>query len=613
MTPQEFKEALKKRGSYDPQTLPHPPQSKFWGRVFRAMYPHWVGVMPTSIIKAFPNESLEQTQYHSDIHTSKTKPQLWQAIRDVKRVMMGDGMSIEGDVVLMDTLNRLRFGEAKTSFDKYMWDIAYPRRVLDPNGVLAIIPKPTQPNEPLQLDLKLFNSDYIEFVGVMGDEEVIILKDGSREQFYYIFTKNEVLYHKRNKSSNKWETDYIYIHNNNDFGVYVLGGREHTSYDVDTDREVVYFESDFGDSVGVMEDFERQNSQIQASTITTLYPFRIVRGMECDVCEGKGYVEEYRNERSGEIKGDHHHHHSNNTYLEYEEMEVDEGSDGQKYYEDFMDTHRKTCQKCGGTGTLPISQLDSLIIAPKSNNPFVDDSNNTNDNLGSDFIAFVSPPVEPIRELREQKNETKKELEESLNLTKPSKFAESGVSKEKDREGKKTMLKSISDSMAMLMEKTLKGIYKYTTLTPNPTALQEIKVTTPSNFEIKSLADLEEEMYKDFEKKDLGIRWENKKNYISQKYGSNSQQLEREKLVFEFTQGLYLYTAKELLELEGMGLIEREDFIKATKTPAWIIYTYSPEKTKDQIFRELEELTTQSIPQPPAQLPPPLDLRGGEE
>lgn len=611
MTPQEFKTYLDKKGVYDPRQFPYPLPSKFWGRVYNSMYPHWVGTMPTSIVKAFPNESREQTQYRSDIHTSKTKPQLWQAIRDVKRVMMGDGMSIEGGSVLMDRLTALKFGEDKVGFNDYIWNIVYPRRVLDPNALLAIIPKPTQPNEPLTLDLRVLNSEYIEFVGVIGEDKVVIVRDGRKQDFYYIFTQNEVLYHKKDRETNKWNTEYIYIHNNDDLGVYVLGGQPHTSYDKSTDREVSYFESDFGDAVGVMQDLERQNSQIQASTITTLFPFRIVRGMECEVCDGKGYIE-YRNERSGEIKHPHQPNHDNqNNYADFEEIEVDEGADGQNYYDDFNRMHRKTCQKCGGTGTLPISQLDSLIIAPKSNNPFTD-GQAKEDDLGNDFIAFVSPPTEPIKELREQKNETKRELEESLNLTKPSKFAESGVAKEKDREGKKTLLKGISESMGRLMENTLKGMYKY--FNPNgtpPKSLQQIQVTTPTNFQIKSLADLEEEMYKDVEKKDLSTRWESKKNIVSQKFGSNSPQMEREKLVFEFTQGLYLYTAKELLELEGMGVIEREDVVKAIKTPAWMVYIYSKEKNKEAIFSELNQLTQQSIPQPPPSNPPPLDF-GGE-
>lgn len=609
MTPQEFKTELDKMGVYDPRSFPSPLPSKFWERVYNSMYPHWVGAMPTSILKAFPNESKEQTQYRSDIHTSKTKPQLWQAIRDVKRVMMGDGMGIEGDSVLMDRLNSLRFGEDRVSFVDYIWNIVYPRRVLDPNALLAIIPKPTEPNQPLILDLRIFNSEFIEYYGMIGEEKVVIVRDGKKKDFYYIFTKNEVLSHK--KQTNNWVTDYVYIHKNNDLGVYVLGGQTHTSYDKDTDREVTYFESDFGDAVGVMEDLERQNSQIQASTITTLFPFRIVRGMDCEVCDGKGFIE-YRNEISGEIKSHHNHDHSQKDFLDYEEIEVGIGEDGQKYFDDFTQTHRKTCQKCGGTGTLPISQLDSLIIAPKSTNPFTDGMADKDD-LGNDFIAFVSPPTEPIRELREQKNETKKELEESLNLTKPSKFAESGVAKEKDRDGKKTLLKGISESMGRLMENVLRGMYKY--FNPNGVttqSLQQIQVTTPSNFQIKSLADLEEEMYRDLEKKDLGTRWQNKQNIIAQKYGANSPQMEREKLILEYTQGLYLYTAKELLELEGMGLIEREDVVKALKTPAWMVFTYSKEKNKNQIFTKLNNLTQQSIPQPPSPTPPALDLGGDE-
>ena len=147
MDPIEFQGWLDKMGGVN--ALPKPTPSIFWEEVVCDIEPHYNGTMPIAVIDAFPNETTEQHTYRCKAHRSQTKPKLWQAIADVKRALLGDNYGVELGGGLASFLQGERFGEERVSLSSYVWDVVYPRRVLDPNGLLAVIPIPSEGPYPI--------------------------------------------------------------------------------------------------------------------------------------------------------------------------------------------------------------------------------------------------------------------------------------------------------------------------------------------------------------------------------------------------------------------------------------------------------------------------------
>ena len=291
------------------------------------------------------------------------------------------------------------------------------------------------------------------------------------------------------------------------------------------------------------------------STLNTVFPLRVVKGLECTVCDGDGY-KEYREPVEGEIKEIHHH----SPYT----------------YDEFTGTahkiERKDCTQCRGKGVLHLSPLDGILIAPPTSNPYVDGNtsvgnNSSSGNIANEYVGYSSPDVAPIVELRTQKEGADKAVDECLNLTKPSKFAESGVSKEKDREGKTTQLKDISDSMTRLIECTLYSMAKYLFINTaeREVELEAINVIPPTNFSIKSAAEIEAELFTNLLLKPDSLRFKQHKELLSKRFKEGDEVNLIDDIAFSYTGGLYLKTLEELKTLEGLQYITQNDAIKAVR------------------------------------------------
>ena len=125
MNPQQFAEWLNmqfKGGKGQINGLPTPIQMKWWNRVVDGMFPHYYGVIPQAIRDAFPNETQHQWQYRVNIHESMTEDQLWQAISDVKRLIMSDKFAIESEQGIRSFINQKTFGHQKNqNFERFIF------------------------------------------------------------------------------------------------------------------------------------------------------------------------------------------------------------------------------------------------------------------------------------------------------------------------------------------------------------------------------------------------------------------------------------------------------------------------------------------------------------
>jgi hypothetical protein len=593
MNEQEFAIWLKHftgRENANVANLDYPVEYKYWNEVYEGIFPHFYGFMPSAIREAFPNESYDQLEYRLRIHRSMTKSELWQAIFDVKRILMGDKFTIKTGLELNGFLSMTKFGSDKKQlpFEKYMWDIVYPRRVLDPNAILAVIPVPSEnQNESVDIDLRIFSHFDIKYCS----DDMVIVNDPNQtsgtDQFYWVFTTSDILIAEL--IDNQWTVRTWYTHNNGKTGVEFLGGLHMTMSDYYTHEDICYFESDFSYAVPIMDKLERKDNQLESSTLNTVFPLRVTQGLNCETCKGKGVIDK-RDPITGDI------------------CYIDENSP-------YPIAETTSCKKCSGSGTIVLGALDGIVATPKNNDTFDDEAANVG-KIGDRFVQYVSPDVSSIVELRTQENDTEVRVSEVLNITKPSKFAESGVAKEKDREGKFTKLKDISDGMTALIWSTLDTMIKYRNISPQSrqAELESLQVLAPEDFQIRSVTELQDEYLKDLEKKPLSIRIRQHKELLSKRFKEEDDIHMLDDIAIAYTGGLYLYPLDELEKLFNMGVITRDDVIRATRVSAILhnlkmMGMITMDDSVQQIIAkldeaflpllEVEEEFTQAIPTPP--------------
>ncbi len=560
MNIQEFLDWLKVRTEQENGTmganvllLPKPVQAPYWAKVIADMRPHYYGEMPPAIFDAFPNETPQQHIYRLKIHESTTKELLWQAMSDVKRLVMSDKFAIESGAGLKPLIDSAIFGQSqKMSFEAFIFNTVYPRRVLDPNAILATIPitDPNDQSKPVGIDLRMFASgDILHF-----SKQVVIVFDRHKTseapkgvEVFRVFTLSHQIEVISTETDGKIvfsiDPTATYPHLSNDLGVTVLGGREITIFDIDLKIDITYYTSDFGCAVSQMNILERTDNQLHAITLRVIYPHMVTQGIKCeaDGCSS-GFVQ-VRN-KDGELK------------FKYADSPNPEPLE-------------EACGRCGGKGTISLSVLDNITITPPNNDIYNTDGTlkDVSGNIADKIIGFASPDVSSVKILMEQKEASKIGVTEALNLVKPSKFAESGVAKEKDREGKSTALQDISDSMAILALNTLTSIasLRFLNTTERKEEIEAIRIIQPEDFEIKPVEELASEFFDNLLNKPLALRWMQYNQLLLKRFKNNPEMIVLNNIAFAYTNGLHLETQTELANKVSAGFITRDEAIKALK------------------------------------------------
>lgn len=506
-----------------------PPMAEKWAEVSKAITPHLKGVMPNAIAQAFPNETKEQLQYRKNVHRSETTDMLWQAIDDVKATAMGDRFRIEYSERMAAIIDNKTFAGWPLSY--YFWDVVYPLRVGDPNGMLAVIPI-TSEDQTVRLDfeLKPFRSDAILHVS----DQAVILGDETKK-FRWVFTANDI---------SKWYSDdrieVIYVHNFNDFGIYLLGGRIKT--DIGTDSRMhTYYDSDFAKVVPIMDKIEVLDNQLTSCTNTNVFPIRIVREVNCTACNGTGQVD--KRDANGQL-----------CFIEKDSPL------GHK----IKTVEKCDCTTCKGKGTISLGALDQIVVPKK----VVSSTEQAEANIAlNDYLSYVAPSTEASKELREQLADKTAKLAKSLNLAQASDQAQSGVSKRYDREGKYSQLHSIALGMERLINSTLRMIAKYLFFNESEreTELSQILVSAPASYEIMTESEAEEAYSENLSEKPIGMRIKQYMHLISIRYKHNPSHIALERMAIKLTNGDYLRSIDELSTLNATGVISSQDMRRAIK------------------------------------------------
>jgi len=566
-----------KSGEGKVTSLSRPIASKYWAKVVYDISPHYYGFLPDAIRKAFPNETSHQYEYRCNIHESMTRDQLWQAISDVKRLIMSDKFAIEVDTGLKEIISLNKFGHmGNQNFESFVFNSVYPRRVLDPNALLACRAVPSEDlSKPVEIILQMFPSmDIIKF-----EKDLVIVYDRKYTkktgmETYLIFTKTHQLMHvKVNNSS--WTTVELYNHDSGMLCVGPLGGKELTVFDNSEQCMVTYFESDFSYVVNKMNTLERKNNQLEAATLRVVFPHMVTQGLKCETCDGEGKVF-IRDEETGGITKTHHHQpHYTKVKGTGQDLLIETSSDHGEFfgvgdhplYEQFH-SKKEVCTSCGGSGKIALSVLDNITVTPPNNEIFDQEGNlKVTGGIAEKIIGFASPDISSVQELRTQTENSMMMVSEALNITKPSKFAESGVSKEKDRDSKKTKLQDISDGLTTLSVQTLEGIASLVFLDTGTRQLEKssIKIVQPQDFEIKPIEELEKEYFSNLENKPIVLRRKQFRELLLKRFKNDHVVAVLDDLAFMYTKGLHLMTQKELSDMEMTGLITRANAIKAIR------------------------------------------------
>lgn len=537
-----------------------------WAAAKDALQPHINGEMPSIINATFPNEGADMLAWRQRIYRSKTQGLLQKAITGVRANVI-EKITYDCEQRLAAYLNAARFKGMATdkalNFNEFMREFYYSARVKDPNAVIAIKQKPiTQTevtNEP-DLQLEIYPSSDI----VIKTNEMVIVQlpysGGDNYTASYRFFglyMQAVIYINKNSEA---EIISIQPNDNGVCPVCFLGGAI-TTKEISKDAhiqtglitfwgfnstnpqlQVDYFSSDFAYAAPLMDETETTAQQAAVSRTYTSNPLMVCRELECGTCEGKGTIKKIN--QDGTFVLDEHNH-----------------------------LIQQVCPSCNGSGTKnPLS--NGIITVPHSVDMHGELTNLNS--IANGYVAYVSPPVQNTQQAEETADKCRKQLEDELNISATNfNFAQSAESKKEGRKQKEEQLKEIAASVARVYYFLL---YNFSLFLSNAgrnnsrqQMIEAIKVNLPTQFIQVGADELEREFIAvqanlSNEQRDIERRtiMKNKKPALADKIDLYFN------LCWELTNGAWLYTTTEILDLMATGVLTNEDKIKAIKLPPYI-------------------------------------------
>ena len=556
-----------------------------WEEAHERIEPHLQGEMPKAIREAFPNESLRQFEYRKKNHRSQTQSKLNQAIANVKRIVMMGGFSINWGDKMSEWAKIARFEGFE--FLSFFFNIVYPFRVGDPNGIIAVIPQdvafagefqdPKILAKPREVDIELFE---FECIRVFKKDMIVIEKD---DNMLYIFQPNvfTIVYLPENAKEDA--TIFEFKHEAGMLA-YPLGGMPNYIEDAEKNEPRIYFVSDFDFAVSSMDTLERLNNMQMSSFLPGAFATRITKDLDCNTCGGKGEVQ--KRNADGSIC----------VVLAKDEL-------GNSWEHDEW----IVCGGCQGKGTISLSPLDNINI-PKNTDIFGKDANNMS-NIGNAIMTYVSPSVDIFKLQIDSVKEANLECDRVLNITKQSNQSESGTAKEKDREGLYTQLKGIADSMKNLMLRIGLDIINIRFISKAGEAeklaeLDSFNIVSTDDYALRSPDEVQGAMLNNIDKKPIFVRQSEYIEYLNAQYKMIPNVVLAAKLAFKLTNGNVRRTPEELKNLLLQNVITESDVRKAINSEPIILQLLDDGKSEQQITQELDTIIAALAPAPPIPIIP---------
>lgn len=444
------------------------------------MQRHYEGKVPKALLEAFPNEEKVILDYRKKIGQPLTRGVLLKAIDEIWRLFSGSRYSVE-----------IKEKEFETYVNQPNWDgmslvqwifrVGYACRVVDANGYLVLVPTGeglTNPNVRVGVDFCFVGSKYI----VEETPELLAWREvkneflpGQNATVYYM--TDEVFAKSVPGKEGEGELELIYAHNAERFMGVKLGGR--TVIEMEHGKPVRREISDFTHALALMNSLQVLDNQYISVTLATCFPHRFIQGVPCGTCSGTGL-----------------------------ETTLTEGGE--------QLTH--TCHTCkGAKQVFPLSPLLGYFINPAPPGVTPEERSAMAERKP---IEFAGPDISTIQFLAERRDKLKMELDQTLDIQKAQNFAQSGVSKEQDRQPGYIQISRIADYWFGVV---LKGVLEMAQIyyQPIPAKRGAISVAAPVSFDIKNESDLLAEFVEMYASAPAIIRYPAFNDYIRKRFAND--------------------------------------------------------------------------------------------
>lgn len=519
------------------KTLQSPPKyKKEWEKRFKEMSVHMRGDVPVDLIETRrPNEEEAVKEFRKEVYQPITKSVFKRSLNKIQRIFAHANYSPVLPRSLSDYLKSHTFNNQP--FDEFVSQHVIRRMIEDPNGYLVWLPGGKGITDPTkQVDPHPVMIYSRDIVYV--DDDVITWKES--DDLYRTLTIEGYYQHIRDtKDKTKYYLEVIYEHQMGMLPAIVLGGEA---------EEEGYYESFFNAAIPFANEAARQFSDWQAVMITSAFPYRTETFTECDYpkCMGQGWW--YTDENNDEIE---------------------------------------VCPVCKGTGHKPHTSPYGVFIREQKQLGETQDT--------SPLIEFTSPASDILefsgKTWRDLLLEARKALHDDI-----VDEAQSGVAKIVDREDFYAFLSQIAENVYdSIIQRSLEIIYHYIDINGS----DEIIVTKPASFTVKTEQDLVEELGIMMEKKaPVTIVKEVLKDLTKKRFGDNKLISRKTDFLLTFDPLITMdMTIKSQLAAAGY-----DDLVKASIYAPQIIDEmlidnpdlfsdgYNYKKVKDELLKRLSEI-----------------------
>lgn len=556
--------------------FPRPAALKWWAREFESMARHTQKRDAQGLIKKTrPNEPEDVHKYRVGIFEHITNQAIIRAINNLQRIFSQTKATIKTDDETREYLTAKNFDGL--TFKTFVNQRLLNRMIDDPNGLLVWWPDQvgdiTKKVEPVPLlvlssDIQHMTREYVSFLS----PEKSMVEVGKQGQVmdgnvYYIIDKDEgyfKLIQVGKKEKNKYSLEPYYQQKFNDLPVITLGG-ESTSELSNPDnkgqkKEIHFLTSYFSGFVPFANEVIRGFSDYQAAKLTSAYPIREMDGIECDECNGKGYIED-REEVTNKLLS------------------------------------KSTCGSCQGTRLrIPSSPYGVILRKPAGQNVLEGEVQM------KEAMRYITPPVDILKFMSEDWKENLLLAEKALSLNYIDE-AQSGVAKEIDRESLTAMIDRIGTNLYL-------NIYRNTILILQTLRtrgkIQEVEIIMPNTFRLRSEADLVDELTKLIEKDaSIALILEVNRELTRKRYAGDETVIKAVDILSLYDP-FFVYPLEKRMDLYAAGAILWEEYRKSLFSYSAIMEIARQDKQKfledtyDSIAAQLDTILAPKISRPGA-------------
>lgn len=542
MTAAEFSQWVVQFGGV--YNIPKHPFKQKWAEIYNEIAPHYYGNVPKILEKTFPNEDERIAEYRQEVYQAKTESCVTEFTNKLSRLMQDSKYSV---VYQSEPMKQFMGGLMVEGefFTDYFLSKFPSKRMLDPNGVFLAYPTGQgveNSNVAVDISFKFIESKYIDFIDL--DEKVLIyrapkyankyksvsaLNTNQAVQYISYVVTDEFYGYIEVDAQGDAETKYLvvtYEHNLGALPFVVLGGRP-LSEDYNG-FQFSYFKSDISSAIPFLNGAAISDNQEFSTTMANAFPVKILQGVECVKCNGQG------------------------EYL----TEPTPGNPDRKI---------QTCGTCGGTGqNVSLSPMGGIYIKKE---PKYNDANNSADLTPIEWVSPNTSILDYLSNYTEKKYEQAKEI---LNIEKAVKYAQSAVAKEVDKEPEYIEIKRISDSVFARLNYMIYIVQGLRFMDND----NSIVVIPPTSFDIKNEAELFEEYKQTIAAKAPDfVRASAFKDWLKQRFSTDKAGQKIAEICLGYAK-MFLYTIEEQKEYYLMGVVGREDMIKASSVFNLVVNAY---------------------------------------